>query len=146
MTGILQKTVTNPASDYLNAIIPPINTKTEESESCFAAPEKRLFSELVMQTLCLSGKSSLTQADRKELTALFLETKATDYQATLSDRQTLSLIMSGLVKGITPMSTRKKLGAAIPGFVLLLPDGNAVEQREAGCIFWRKDKSHDRSR
>jgi hypothetical protein len=80
-------------------------------------------------TLFLYGDDSLTTRDRRELIALFSATKAQLSRHSLSDRLTLSLITAGLVRGITPTSTRKRLGAAIPDFVLLLPDGNRVEQR-----------------
>lgn len=83
-----------------------------------------------MQTLFLFGENSLTDQDNKELIALFSATKANTSHQTLSDRLTPSLISAGLVKGITPMSVRKKLGAPIPDFVLWLPGGIRVEQLE----------------
>lgn len=115
----------------------------EEQEKHFVDLDRKSFCELATRTLCLSGESSLTEADRKELIALFFEMKATSKVPSLSDRPTKSLIMSGLVKGFTPMSTRKKLKAPIPGFVLLLPDGTAVEQQKEGCLFWKKNNSLD---
>lgn len=82
-----------------------------------------------MQMLCLFGGALLTPADRKELTALFSEMNPNISRLTLSDRLTQSLISHGLVKGITPMSIRKKSGARIPDVVLLLPDGSVVDLR-----------------
>lgn len=73
--------------------------------------------------------------DSKELIALFSETKAPSKAPSLSDKLTKSLISSGLIRGITPMSVRKKLGAPIPDFVLLLPDGVRLEQLETGCSY-----------
>ncbi len=81
-----------------------------------------------MQTPSLFGESLLMDRDRKELIVQFSGMKGRYGPQSLSDKLTKSLISAGLVKGITPMSTRKKLGAPIPDFVLFLPDGRCVEQ------------------
>lgn len=81
-----------------------------------------------MQTQCLFGESLLMDQDRRELIVQFSGMKGRYAPQTLSDRLTKSLISAGLVKGITPTSTRKQLGAQIPDFVLYLPDGTRVEQ------------------
>lgn len=101
--------------------------------NCSADQGKRSFFVQRQRMLCLFGGSSLTQADRSELTALFLETNLDTDRRPLSDRLTPSLISHGLVKGITPTSTRNELGAAIPDFVLLLPDGTSVDLRSQDC-------------
>ena len=62
-------------------------------------------------------------ADSGESTAQSLETKAATSQATLSDRLTQSLIMSGLVKGIIPLPMRKGCGPAIQALVSSAQDG-----------------------
>ncbi|MCR9214795.1 MAG: hypothetical protein NXI13_13845 [Proteobacteria bacterium] len=76
--------------------------------------------------------------DRKELIVQFSEMKGRYSPQTLSDKLTKSLIMSGLVKGITPMSTRRKLGEPIPDFVSYLPDGTRVEQLNQGFEFSKR--------
>lgn len=94
-----------------------------------------------MQTLFLFGESSLTDQDSRELIVQFSGMKGRYDPQTLSDKLTKSLISAGLVKGITPMSVRQKLGAPIPDFVFYLPDGTRLEQLEMGCSFskspWR---------
>lgn len=143
-TGISPKMAMYHASHSTKGTIPLISTKMGEKENYFVDQEKRLSLEQEPPMLFSFGDASLTEADRKELIALFSGTKDRLDQATLSDRQTLSLLQSGLVKGITPMSTRKKLKAIIPDFVLRLPDGAVVEQRETGFSYWKKETSHDR--
>lgn len=81
-----------------------------------------------MQTRSLFGENLLMDQDSKELIAQFSGMRDRYGPVTLSDRLTKSLISAGLVKGITPMSTRKKLGEPIPDFVFYLPDGTRVEQ------------------
>jgi hypothetical protein len=44
-------------------------------------------------------------------------------------RRTRLLIACGLIRGITPTSIRKVLGAAIPDFVSSLPDGYECAMR-----------------
>jgi len=88
--------------------------------------------------LSLCGDDLLTTADKKELIALLSGTKAHSNRATLLDKQTKSLILSGLICGITPMSIRRKCVAQIPDFVLSLPDGFVLEQRMGGCWFLKK--------
>jgi hypothetical protein len=76
----------------------------------------------------LSGENLLIDPDRKELIAQLSETRAGSDRRTLSHRLTKSLISPGLVKGITPMSLRRQLGAPIADFVLYLPDGTREGQ------------------
>lgn len=122
-----------PAWHSTNSTIQPTNTKMDESEKSSADQEKRSCSEPEQPTLFLYGASSLTARDRRELIALFSGTRGRSAPQTLSDRLTPSLILSGLVRGITPTSTRRQLGAPIPDFVLSLPDGRSVEQRGTDC-------------
>jgi len=128
LTGTSQKTETRVASHSTSAITPLTTTKTSASENCSAAPVKKSSCEREPETLSLFGESSLTLLDSKELIALFSATKAQSSARTLSDRLTKSLMSAGLVRGITPMSTRRKCGAAIPDFVLYVPGGGRVEQ------------------
>ena len=137
-TGISQKTATYPASPCTSGIIPASNTRTDGSEKSSAVPVRKSYCEHETPMPSLFGESSLTVQDRLELIALFSETKAASDQATLSDRLTLSLITSGLVNGITPMSVRQKLKAAIPDFVFYLPDGSVVAQQETGFSYLKK--------
>lgn len=101
----------------------------DELENCLSAPVPRLYSAPEPPMLFSCGESSLTPRDRRELTALFSATRARLARRTLSDRQTLLLMRSGLVSGITPTSIRERYGVPIPDFVLLLPDGGRAEQR-----------------
>lgn len=115
-------------------------TDTRTAESAIYSPDlgQRSFSAREQLMLFSFGDGSLTEADRKELIALFSGTKphANSSPPTLSDRLTPSLFSSGLVSGITPTSIRERLGAAIPDFVLLLPGGGRVEQQKGVCGFW----------
>lgn len=119
----------------MSGIIQPIDIRTAGCVKSSVGRAQKSFSELEPETLSLFGESSLTLEETKELIALFSETKAQSKPLTLSDRLTKSLISAGLVKGITPMSVRRKLGAVIPDFALRLPDGSLVEQHKAGCTF-----------
>lgn len=51
----------------------------------------------------------------------------------LSDRLTPLLISAGLVRGTTPRSVRKQLGARIRDTVFYALDGDAAEQPKAAC-------------
>ncbi len=51
----------------------------------------------------------------------------------LSDRLTPLLISAGLVRGTTPRSIRKQLGARIPDSALWPLDGSGAEQPRAAC-------------
>lgn len=133
--GISQKMATCPALLCTKGTIPVSNTKMAVNGKSSAAQARRSYCAHEMPMPSLFGESSLTVQDRKELIVLFSETKAQSGQATLSDRLTLSLISSGLVKGITPMSVRQKLEAEILDFVLFLPDGSVVAQQETGFLF-----------
>lgn len=125
----------NRVSQCMSATTRPINTKTVGRENYLQGQEKRSFCEHEQQTLFSFGDGSLTEADRRELTALFSATSQQLEARTLSDRQILLLIISGLVAGITPTSIRNKLGAPIPDFVLSLPGGASVVQQKGACKY-----------
>jgi hypothetical protein len=118
--------------------IPPIFTKTDEQGDYSVDPVKKSCCVHEQLTLCLSGGNSLTPLDKRELMRLFSATKAPSAPLTLSDRQTPSLFTSGLICGITPMSTRKRLGAEIPDFAFSLPDGRSVVEQREGWSFWER--------
>lgn len=84
-------------------------------------------------TLFSFGESSLTTAGSMASTALCSETKAHTYRVSLSDRLTQSLITSGLVKGITPSSVRKQLGAPIRVIASFGLAGADAGEQEADC-------------
>lgn len=97
--------------------------------NCSAGQGKKSFSVQRQQMLFLFGGVLLTTADRKELTALCFGTNRHTEAVSLSDRQTQSLLTSGLVAGITPTSIRERLGAEIQDIALLSPDGSVVDLR-----------------
>jgi hypothetical protein len=80
-----------------------------------------------METLFSSGETSSTIAANQASIAPCFETKARTNRPSLSDRLTQSLIMSGLVKGITHTSIRKQCGAKIRATALWPLDGGNVE-------------------
>lgn len=99
-----------------------------------------------LPTLFSFGDDSLTIADRRELIALFSEMNPLSAARSLSDRLTPSLFTSGLISGITPTSIRERFEAAIPDFVLSLPDGGRVEQQSEGCSFLKGNRPCHRHR
>ncbi len=129
--GISQKTGIKAALRSINDIIPDTNIKTDESKSNLLGRGKLSSSEPPAAMPCLFGESSLTIQASKESTAPCSETKADTNPQTLSDRLTQSLISAGLVKGITPMSVRKQLGAAIPDIVSWQRDGISADLLKA---------------
>lgn len=122
-------------SPSMNATTPAIDMQTDVCETSSSVQAKSSACEPEQPTLFSFGDDSLTTADRRELIALFSETKAQSNPRSLCDRLTPSLISSGLIAGITPTSIRERFGAPIPDFALLLPDGGAVEQRNQGCSY-----------
>ena len=66
-------------------------------------------------------------ADKKGLIVPFSETNHGYYPATLSEKQTPSLISAGLVKGTTLMFGQRLLRRGIPAGVLYAPDGSVVD-------------------
>jgi hypothetical protein len=70
------------------------------------------------------------QVDSKELIVPCSETRAGSYQASLSDRLTVSLISAGLVNGIIPMSMRDVSGQQILEHVFDSRAGEGVVKRK----------------
>lgn len=131
--GGSQRMATDLAWRCMRNITPHTDTATDESEVNSLVPAKRLYSAPRQQMLFSCGESSSTTAltsepasDSRESTAPRSETTTAKRTraASLSDRLTPLLISAGLVKGITPTSIRRQLGATIPAFVSSLPDGH----------------------
>lgn len=74
---------------------------------------KVLFSGPSEPTLFSSGDGSSMTAGMMASTAPYFVMKARTRRVSLSDKLTQSLITSGLVRGITPTSTRKQLGEPV---------------------------------
>lgn len=71
--------------------------------------------------------------DKKESTVVSSETKATCKVQTLSDRLTPLLISAGLVRGIIPMSMRKKSNQKTLAFASSKPDGLNADTPKRDC-------------
>lgn len=131
--GISQKTEMSPVSQCTSDITPATTIKTVGRENYLLDPAKRLFCEQKQGTLFSCGENSSTAAGSKESIAPYSETRAVSLRLSLSDRLTQSLISAGLVKGITPTSVRKQLGAEIPDIVSWSQAGENVEKQKADC-------------
>ena len=121
------------ASHSMNGIIPAIITKTAAKGRCSLGRGKLLSSEPTAPTLFSFGESSSMTADSEASIAPSSGTKARTYRVSLSDKLTQSLITSGLVRGITPSSVRKQLGAPIRVIASFGPAGVDVEKPEVDC-------------
>ena len=73
--------------------------------------------------------------DKKASNATSSATKARTSRRSLSDRLTPSLISAGLVKGITPSSTRKQSGQPILVLAFDTPAGAAAEKPHSGFSY-----------
>ena len=101
-----------------------------EEESCLLALEKGLFFAPLRETLSLFGESFEMPADSRELTARRSATRES-YAAQNSFVKRMRLLMkSGLVRGIIPMSMRKKSGAGTQDIVSSVLVGGAVEKQK----------------
>ena len=78
-------------------------------------------------TLCLFGENSSTAAASKASIVPSSETRDRSGRPNLFAKRMRSLIISGLVKGITHTSIRKQLGAEIRDSALWPLDGGAAE-------------------
>ena len=117
-----------------------MNTKTEELGSSLLGRESVSYCDHDLETPDLFGEISSMIADKKASTALSFGMKGKDDPRSLSDRLTPLLISFGLVRGTTPISTRKRLGAKIPDIALKWPDGETQEQLRRDYLSW-KDNS-----
>jgi hypothetical protein len=88
---------------------------------------------------CLSGGNTSTTPSRikTELNAPSFGTKTADpiSRPSLSDRLTPSLISAGLVRGITPRSVRRQLGAQILDIASNKLAGKALGKLKMDCPF-----------
>jgi hypothetical protein len=116
----------------------PTNTKTEESENCSAAPAKKSSSEPSPQTQFSPGENSSTTAVKQVSIALFSETKAHTWHLNSYDKLTLSLITTGLVRGITHTSIRSTCLTADQVTVSSVPVGKGVDAPRVDCLCWKK--------
>ena len=112
-----------------------INMPMVENENYLLGQGKRLSLEQKPQTLCLFGESLLTIADKQELTAPCLGTKARIEVQTSYDKRIKLLTASGLIAGITPLCVRKRLNLTTPDSVLLQPDGINAGEQNLGCEY-----------
>lgn len=120
-------TETEHASRSMNGTTQLINTGTKESENSLSGQAKSYALEPQKGILFSYGENSKTTVDKLELTAPFSEAKARTARLSLSSRLTLSLIIAGLVKGITPTSIRRRCGAPIQDIVSWSRDGGDAE-------------------
>jgi len=125
--GIFQKMATKPFSPSMSDTTVATNTRMGESERNSSVQGSQSSSEREPEMLDLFGENSSMTAGKMALTAHSSEMKAKSNRVSLSDRQTISLIKSGLVKGITPTSVRKQFGAPIPDTVTNWRVGGNVE-------------------
>jgi hypothetical protein len=135
------KTAISPAATSTAATIrrrspsaPQTLSSVPATGSCCEAP---------LATPPLSGGDPSTGETTKwALNAPCSETKGRTYRRSLSDRLTLSLIRSGLVKGITPSSVRRQSGLAILDIVSWPQAGADAATPRAGCSS-SKGLAHD---
>ena len=132
------KTATTHASASTKNTTPPTTIKTDESENCSLAPEKRSSLEPPKAMPSLSGENLSTSQAKKALTARSSATKARGDHPSLSDRLTPLLIARGLVNGTTPTSVRKQCGAVIPATASKRPDGSDVGTPKAASSFLKE--------
>jgi len=132
-SGGLPGTATSPALPSTSAITAPTPTLMAESAVRCSGRARRSSCAPETQTPCSAGASSSTTAASWALIAPSSETKARRSRHSLSDRLTLSLITSGLVSGITPMSVRRQSGQAIPDTVSWRRDGDGAATPRAAC-------------
>lgn len=111
----------------MNDITQPTDIATVVAAPSSADQARRLCSERSTVTRCLFGESSLTDQDSKELIVQCSETKARINRVSLSDRLTPSLISAGLVRGIIPMSMRRRSDQLIPDGVSNWLAGSGAE-------------------
>lgn len=133
-SGGSQKTATQPALPSTSGTTRPISTRTEGNERSSLDPVKKSFSEQPKAMPFLFGEDSATTADREASTAQSSATKARTYRRSLSDRLTPLLISSGLVRGITPTSTRAQCGQPIQVLAFDMLAGGGVGGRKEGSL------------
>ena len=124
--------VMKSVKNCLTGTIVNITTKTGGNLKKLSGQDNISCCEHGMATHYLFGENLLMPLDNKELIAPFSETKANINQVTLSDRLTPLLIFAGLVKGIIPLSMRKKSNQLTLDVVLKWPDGKFAGKPKCG--------------
>lgn len=122
----------------MKSAMPSMNDTTADADmqtgaksNCSAALARRSSSALGREMLSGLGESSKTIRDKSGSTAPSSETKVATNRASLCDRLTPLLISAGLVKGIIPMSMRRKSNQQTLDTVLFGPDGEGAEKQKA---------------
>ena len=106
-------------------------TETEENENCLRGREKKLSSAQKQRMRCLCGDDSSMEAANAVSTAPYSEMRETIDPAILYARRMQSLIASGLVAGITPLSTRRQSPQATLDFAFSKLDGGEQDEQPA---------------
>lgn len=131
-SGGSQKTETSASATSTAATIHHGNQS--EPAILSSAREKPSFCEQRQETPHSHGDGrNIVMTGNSASNAVFSATKADTSHLSLSDRLTLSLISSGLVRGITPSLTRKQSGQPIQVLALDTPDGGDAARRNVGC-------------
>lgn len=124
--------VTGNVLHFMNGTIQPVSIGTAEDEAYSQAPAKLLSCEHSTPTQCLCGENSSTTAGKSELTAPYSVMRATIKVQTLSDRLTPLLISRGLVRGIIPMSMRKRCGQQMLDTAFFAQAGDDADELKMG--------------
>lgn len=121
-------------------------TTVHESQSAVATllsgqDRKLSFALTAAEPLSSGDAANIGKTVKSVPSARFSETKQTTSRRSLSDKLTLSLISYGLVKGITPSSTRKQSGQPILVLALDTPDGSdaAKQQRDSSSLSGKRE-------
>jgi hypothetical protein len=113
----------------MNDTIQQTNTQMAGNDSSSLDLDTISFLERPELTLSLFGEttSTIPFQSKRGSNARSSATKVRSYLPSLCDRLTPSLITAGLVRGITPKSVRRRLGAEILDIVSLRLDGDDAE-------------------
>jgi hypothetical protein len=121
----------------MSGTIHATTTQTGERPQSLLDPASKSSSPRHAETLCLYGRSSAMQLNRRKrvYAARSSETKVPASHLTLSERLTPLLISAGLVKGTTRRFGHRLWRRGIPAGVSYAPDGRVVEFPKVGCLF-----------
>ena len=120
------------AASRSTAAITHAKTGSPSSDNS-SAPDLTLSSAPIGATQSLFGElRSTEQTDKKASNARSLGTRGNSRRQPLSDRLTPLLMFAGLVRGTTPLSIRRQLGAGIQDGALFGPDGNGAAKPKTG--------------
>lgn len=127
--GGLRKMATDHAAISSGATIPAERASGPQTYSSVLATRSSFDPELETLFSC-GGVPSTDRTRKRELSARFSGTRARRSHPSLSDRLTRSLITSGLVCGITPLSIRQLSGQPIRVLAFDTPAGPAAASPE----------------